>query len=375
MRNLDELRDALDKLDSEIIRLLDERCKITDQVDIYKNAHGLPIYDKKREDLIKARLKTKANHPAVREHLNMIYDTIFVANRKYRQLNQQKIMPYKSVGIIGLGLIGGSIAKALKSKNNKIKIYTVKRENSLHESALATGYVDKECQTIEELISQVELVVLCSPIESIIPYAQALHSYRSHPQKKLIVIDAGSVKTEITSAFENFTSDSIEFLATHPMSGSEQTGFEAGNATLFVNRPWVITAHSKNTEETIESIKKFITYVGSKPVQIDASTHDKWVSVVSHLVFILSVYLFNYSSTIIPDALAVAGTGFESMTRLASGNVKMHEQITKTNYVYIVQALNSFVEYMQHHHISKENAHNVYDSAKKKRDIFIGGKT
>jgi prephenate dehydrogenase/chorismate mutase len=293
---LQHFRQQLDTIDEQIAKLLDERMKITDQVGIYKREHSLPPLDASREQAIIENLKKHITHPLLKETIGSIYQQLFYTSRSGHYLKQHQDLPFNKIGVLGLGLIGGSFIKVLKSKQPAIHIATLHRTSKNNHIALEQGYIDEQYTTLQDMANQVDLIVIASPIESVHEYAKAIACLHLQRQNKLIVIDVASVKEHIAKEFETVSNEYVEFVATHPMAGSDKVGFEHAKATMFINRPWVITPHHKNHEDTIGSIKKLIHYVGSNPTILTPHAHDQYAAVVSHLVFLISTYIFAYPS-------------------------------------------------------------------------------
>lgn len=286
-------------------------------------------------------------------------------------IQKKASLPFKSIGIIGLGIIGGSIAQAIKANDPGINIYTMYRDSADNAHALKTHLVNKEWRDLKEFIVNIEFLILATPIETIVPIAKQIEQYKNLLNNKLIVIDIGSVKHDISQSFESLTSETIEFVPTHPMSGSDKQGFSGIKTTLFVNNPWIITPHKKNGDTTIDSVKKFITYLGGTSLILDSQKHDKYAGIVSHLTFLISTYLFAFASEKEPEALSIAGPGFKKTTRLAKGNAKMHNQILIHNYDNIHTSLKQFLAFIESNPVTRDNALEFFEKYKKERDRFI----
>lgn len=363
-----KIRKQLDTVDSKIVQLLEERFDLTDQVAIYKDKHGIPLTDRQRElDLLNA-IRSKIAHPVLKEHISEIYEKIFLLNKTARVFKHHKTLPFKKIGIIGLGLIGGSIVKALKMKSQDAEMYTLQRESEDVKLAVKQEYITT-VKDLNELVSKVELVIIASPIDTVIPVAKELSQIKS--KTNLIVIDVASVKKNIVKEFEKLSTSKIDFCGTHPMAGSEKMGFENTQGMLFVSKPWVITPHKKNNKQTIKNIKNLITYLGSTTVTVTASQHDEYVAAISHIVFLISSYIFSFIQLKEPKALALAGSGFESLTRLASGSPRMHTEIVTQNYDNIAVSLVSFMEFIKQHQLVKDSLLQFFSDTKTARDIFI----
>lgn len=213
-------------------------------------------------------------------------------------------MAFQKVGIIGLGLIGGSIAKALKGKGTYVA--TVKSKSP--DVAEARKIIDRVFPNLNALAQEVDLLIIATPLSSVIPIAREISS--DHP---LLVIDVGSVKGEIVKEFARLTKGHVEFLSTHPMAGTEKSGFDAADAELFVGAPWIIVPHAKNKAK----IQKWIRMLGAKPIVMNAKEHDRKAALISHLPHLISKILWDFVQEKDPESIQIAGPGFRSMTRLA----------------------------------------------------------
>lgn len=373
MKTLDELRHDLNAVDEQILQLLEQRFRLTDEVAVVKNASGAPLTDKAREAELISRLKQSASHPALREYIEDIYTQIMSLNKKARIFNQHDTLSIRSVGIIGLGVIGGSIAKALKSRYHHVQIATIKRDSKDNTYGTAHGYLDCEYETIAELVQSVDCIILATPIETIQDYAHQIadSAQALHKDKPLIVIDTGSTKQNIAPVFEALTTNRVQFIPTHPMAGSEKMGFEHAKAMLFVQKPWVITPHTACTDESVGRVRELVQYLGSHVEECTPEEHDMLVASVSHLVFMLSTYLFAFCKDHHEDAVRVAGTGFYTTTRLASGNALMHSQIYNNNKTNIDALINDFVAYLKKQQLDSLNSQAFFESNKTKRDLLI----
>lgn len=225
-------------------------------------------------------------------------------------------MHYKKVGIIGLGLIGGSIAKRLKI--NGCDVYTIKSKDT----ETAKKWVKKAFLKLDDLLQEIDLLVIATPLSQIIPIAKKIKAKRP-----LLVIDVGSVKGQIANEFSKLTKGNLEFLATHPMAGSEKRGFKASEPDLFEGAPWIVTPHRKNKT----SIDAWIRSLGASPVTMSAKEHDEKMALISHLPTLISILLLQFVKTQDPKSIDIAGPGFKSMTRLAIGNPELIKDFFKMN--------------------------------------------
>src|SRR5262249_28598063 len=147
------------------------------------------------------------------DHISQFFQLLMDCAKKGRAFKKHTQFPFRSVGIVGVGLIGGSIAKAIKAKSNCVAVYCLKES-----SGSKLTILDGEFSDLETLAKAVEVIFLTVPLDKIIPLAHIIHQ-TGH---SLCVIDVGSVKHPICEEFEELTKGNNEFIATHPMAGSEK---------------------------------------------------------------------------------------------------------------------------------------------------------
>lgn len=237
--------------------------------------------------------------------------------------------------ILGLGLMGGSLVKALKEKG--FYLSTVKREGENY------SLIDKAYDSLGDMLKETDIVFLATPLSVIFPLAKEIASLAKDSDRSLVVIDIGSVKTQIAELFRSLSSEKVEFVATHPMAGLEKSGYEHSMASLFVDAPWVITPHDKNQESTLEQVENLIRLLGARPLRLTPSEHDEQAALVSHLPYLISVSLLNFVKKKDPASLKIAGPGFKSMTRLAADNPDLRAEIGKYNQERIQRLLKDWI--------------------------------
>ena len=365
---LAELRKQIDAIDESILELLEKRMTVTDQVGEYKRQNKVSILQKGREEELKKKLQNLAIHPVLTQKIDTIFQPIIEASKLSMHIQNLKKTPFSRIGILGFGVIGGSIAKTLKAKDFTIVISTVKRESEDMLTAARLGFVDHAYESLEAFVNHNDLIIIATPLDIVEDIAESIAKVKS--DKKVIVIDVASVKKSIVEKFEKISNGSIEFLSTHPMTGSEKTGIEGASIDLFMNKPWIIVPHSKSKSETIGKIKEFIESLGGNSELLDEKKHDEYSAIVSHLVFLISSYLFAFAQNT-SDSLKIAGTGFETTTRLSSGNAKMQSQIVEQNFENVMIQMKNFIDFMKSNQITKENALDFFEKNKSARDKYF----
>jgi prephenate dehydrogenase len=234
------------------------------------------------------------------------------------------------IAIVGVGLIGGSFALAVRQAGYAGKIIGVSSPATV--SAAIERRVIDEALPLAEAAAQADIVYLAQPIEKIL---ETLDVIDEHVRPGTLITDAGSTKRAIVER----AAKSIKrgrFVGGHPMAGKESRGVEAAEADLFRGRPYVLTS----TEPELE---QWITKIGARLVRMDAAEHDRRAALVSHLPQLLSTAL----APLIADQAQVAGPAALDMTRLALSPYDIWRDILMTNAEQIDAALAQYIEQLQ----------------------------
>ncbi|HMU05528.1 MAG TPA: prephenate dehydrogenase [Saprospiraceae bacterium] len=257
------------------------------------------------------------------------------------------------ITVIGLGLIGGSIAKDLKSQLN-VKVYGVDASESHQKLALDHGLVH-EIVSFEEGLKVADIVILAIPVDKI---EGILPNILNLINEKTTVIDVGSTKSEICHAISLHPKRS-RFVAAHPLAGTEFSGPTAALKGLFQNKKNIITEPEKSDEDALESALKVFESLGMVTSFMTAEEHDKHLAYVSHLSHVSSFMLGLTVLDIEKDEKQIfdlAGTGFESTVRLAKSNPKTWSAIFGKNKKYLLEALDSYIVHLENfRHQIREN--------------------
>lgn len=235
---------------------------------------------------------------------------------------------FKNVAIVGLGLIGGSIAKALKARLANSQITAVSKNRQALKKALAQGIIDKIAPNFTQIADACDLIILALPVKEIIKSFGMLNSMKLNS----LVMDVGSTKKEIMESQKQIA-PKIRFVATHPLAGREKNGFENASQNLFQHKIWIVCPSERNTGQDLNLVKKLIMLFGAKPVFISADKHDEILSGTSHLHLILASILVNkiLSETATGKIRNFLPGSFRDMTRLAEMSPKIKTDIVSTN--------------------------------------------
>jgi prephenate dehydrogenase len=245
-------------------------------------------------------------------------------------------VPFRTVGIVGLGLIGGSIALRARATWRGVKLLGVDRDPVIA-SALARRVVDQARASVAAL-ADADLVVLAAPVPDVI----ALIGDVAAARLPGIVTDVGSTKRDILKAASEARLET--FVGGHPMAGAERGGLAAARADLFESRPWLLVDAAEESA-TVRRLQRFVAGLGARPLHVDAVTHDRTMAYLSHLPQLLAVTLMQTAEDACgPAMLAASGRAFRDMTRLASSPADVWKGILATNADFVAEAARQLVE-------------------------------
>lgn len=279
-------------------------------------------------------------------------------------------MKLTTFGFIGLGLIGGSLAKALKRACPDCRIMAYTRTARTSEAALKAGAIDRICESpVDPAFHDCDCIFLCTPVSSNI---QALKKLKDVVRTDCILTDVGSVKTEIHLAVKELGLEG-RFIGGHPMTGSEKSGFEASVAHLFENSYYVITPSDGTSEEQIESYRTLAASIGSIPLILDYRQHDFITAAVSHLPHVIAAALVNTVHDLDSKEelmKMIAAGGFKDITRIASSSPEIWEQICLSNSQNISAVMDTFISQLQQarSEMTSEDGDSIYRMFEKSRD-------
>jgi prephenate dehydrogenase len=226
------------------------------------------------------------------------------------------------IAVIGLGLMGGSLAMALHGKC--ATLLGIDTDEAVLSQALQKRIVDKASSDPAELLHEADVVVLAAPVGAILALLEALPWL--HPGEAL-VIDLGSTKEVITTAMSNLPWR-FDPVGGHPICGKEQSGQENADANLYQGAPFVLTPLSTTSPAGRAKASELVIAVGAQPVWLDAQTHDRWIAFTSHLPYLLALALAQATPA---EASSLVGPGFRSTSRVAATPASIMLDIMKTN--------------------------------------------
>jgi prephenate dehydrogenase len=237
------------------------------------------------------------------------------------------------IAIIGLGLMGGSLALALKGKC--AALFGIDLDAATLELALSKKIVDRADSDPSKLLSQADLIVLAAPVPVIIDFIQKL---RRLVHTSCIVLDLGSTKKDIVQAMSALP-ERFDPIGGHPICGKEKLGLENADANLFQNAPFVITPLARTKSRARDAAEQIIAAVGANLIEMNADKHDRALAFTSHLPFLISSALVLSTPS---ENSPFIGTGFKSTSRLAGTPSSITLGILQSNRENVLKALSVF---------------------------------
>lgn len=244
------------------------------------------------------------------------------------------------ITIIGMGLIGGSLALAFKrSLGENIFITGIDNDSQTLANAKDSGAVDVATADFAQGVKQADIVFLSTPVLQMVPIIKQILPFLS---AKTIITDTGSTKQYIWHQLQSILPHDIYYIAGHPMAGKEHSGFLAADADLFRHKCYVIVEDTGAPAAAITKLCDLLVLTGASITTMDIAKHDRCASLISHIPHVTAaalVTLLNNSSRDIEANLKLAGGGFKDTTRIASSNADMWADVLLSNPEAIVQHL------------------------------------
>ena len=235
--------------------------------------------------------------------------------------------PFERLAVLGLGLLGGSVAAAAKERGLAREVVGAARRPAPLERALAAGIVDS-VSTPAEAVVGADFVVLGTPVGNM---AAVLSDVRDGFEPGALVTDVGSVKGAVLDALPGLIPDGVEFVGSHPMAGSHLRGPDHARADLLEGATCVVTPRPGQDERSVDRIAAFWAAVGARVERRTAETHDEDVAWVSHLPHLVA-FAFADALKHAPDQVGtLAGGGFRDFTRIAQSDAEMWGEILRLN--------------------------------------------
>ena len=285
---------------------------------------------------------------------------------------------FDKVVIVGVGLLGGSLARDIRHHRLAKTIIGVCRPEQTENIALKQNVVD-QVLTIDKAMVDADLIVFATPMQTMVPLLKKVESLI---HSETLITDVGSVKTDLYQQLKGSTPNLLsQFVLTHPIAGGENSGVSASQLALFKNKNVIITETDEVKNTAIEKINLLWSKVGARVIKMSLESHDAIFSKTSHLPHVVAFSLVNFinQQTNREQLFDLAAAGFYDFTRIASSNAEMWRDICITNKNEVLNALDGFRgqideirEYINN--TDQQNILEYFESAKQARNLGFAKK-
>ncbi len=246
------------------------------------------------------------------------------------------------IGIIGLGLIGGSLARSIKSVNENTEIIAFDKDINQLEIAKKDKNINSYTQEIDEDFSECDLIFICTPVDITIKVIEELSKIVN---ENCLITDVSSTKLEVMNKVSKI--ENINFIGGHPMTGSEKSGYSGSSNILFENAFYIVTPMENSLVYHINLLKEIIASIGAIYIELSPKAHDEYVSIISHIPHILASCLVNFVKRNDTDEeilKTLCAGGFKDITRIASSSGNLWNSIIMSNKDAVLRNLKLFID-------------------------------
>ena len=274
---------------------------------------------------------------------------------------------FKKICIIGCGLIGSSLARAIKKFNLSEKIVSSNRSDIVNKKVLELKMVNDSSSDTQKMAKDSDLIIIATPLSS---YENVILKIKNSLKSGTILTDVGSVKERVISLIEKDIPKDVSWIPSHPIAGTEESGPESGFSELFKNRWCILTPSKKAKEKDIDTLKSFWKKIGSKVDIMDAKQHDYILSITSHIPHLVAYNIVNTSINIQEEKqsaiIKYSAGGLRDFTRIAASNPIMWRDIFIQNKTNTSKEIEKFIANLEDLKNAIEN-----EDGKKLEEIFI----
>jgi prephenate dehydrogenase len=251
---------------------------------------------------------------------------------------------FNNVTIIGVGLIGGSLAKIMKAKQLVSRITGAGRSRDTLELALRLGVIDRMGSGPAQSVEDADLVVLASPVGT---FAQIVREIGPHLKKGAVLTDVGSVKGALIKTIEDAVSPGAHYVPAHPIAGREKSGVAESTETLFTGKRCILTPTARTDKKALEAVRLLWSAAGAEVTVMDADLHDKIFAAVSHLPHVAAFAMMSAVgelNTGTEDYLQFSGAGFRDFSRIAASSPEMWKDICLMNRDNLIPMIDRYLQ-------------------------------
>ena len=251
---------------------------------------------------------------------------------------------FTKVCIIGCGLIGSSLARAIKKNGLSSQIVSSNRSDSINKKVIELKIVDDSSSDTKKMANGSDLIIIATPLSS---YESVVLKIKDSLKKGTILTDVGSVKENVINLVEKAVPEHVSWIPSHPIAGTEESGPEAGFAELFKNRWCILTPSKKAKEKDIKLLETFWKKIGSKVDIMDAKQHDHILSITSHIPHLVAYNIVNTSIAMQDEKkssiIKYSAGGLRDFTRIAASDPIMWRDVFIQNKKNTSKMIDKFI--------------------------------
>ena len=274
---------------------------------------------------------------------------------------------FQKICIIGCGLIGSSLARAIKKNNLSSRIVSSNRSDSVNKKVIELKIVDDSSSNTKKMTEGSDLIVIATPLSS---YENVISKIKDSLKNGAILTDVGSVKENIISLIEKNVPTNVSWISSHPIAGTEESGPEAGFSELFKNRWCILTPSKKAKDKDIKLLETFWKKIGCKVDIMEAKQHDYILSITSHIPHLIAYNIVNTTLNVQDkkesDVVKYSAGGLRDFTRIAASNPIMWRDVFIQNKRNTSKMIDKFIENLEDLKKAIES-----EDGKKLEQIFI----
>ena len=253
-------------------------------------------------------------------------------------------MMFKKVCIVGCGLIGSSIARAIRKNRLSSKIVSSNRSDIINKKVIKLRIVDDSSSDTKKMVKDSDLIIICTPLSS---YDDVISKIKNSLKNGAILTDVGSVKKKIIYSVEKNIPKNISWISSHPIAGTEESGPDSGFSELFKNRWCILTPSNQTKDKDIKLLETFWKKIGSKVDIMDAKQHDYILTITSHIPHLIAYNIVNTTLNVKKkkehDIVKYSAGGLRDFTRIAASNPIMWRDIFIQNKKNTSKMIDKFI--------------------------------
>ena len=252
---------------------------------------------------------------------------------------------FKKIALIGIGLIGSSIARGVRAKGLAEEIVCSARTHDTRRVAMELGVVDNAYEHSADAVKGADLIIFCTPVGT---YGKIAEEIAPHLEKGALISDVGSVKKTVVDSIEPHVPEGVDFVAAHPVAGTEKSGPAAGFAELFQSRWCILTPSEKSRDEAVEKLSGFWAALGSNVEIMDPKHHDLVLAITSHVPHLIAYNIVGTADDLEEvtqsEVIKYSAGGFRDFTRIAASDPTMWRDVFLHNKDAVLEMLGRFTE-------------------------------